>query len=81
MTYPPHQFLSPEQQAKMDAQNAPLPKVTKREAIDCLAELRVADQRPQRGDTAQSLADDRVNDAFNEHQHSNAESLDGGWVE
>ena len=43
--------------------------------------LSVADQRPQRGDTAQSLADDRVNDAFNEHQHSNAESLDGGWVE
>ena len=44
----------------------------------CLA---VADQRPQRGNTAQSLGDDRVNDAFNEHQHSNAESLDGGWVE
>mgnify|MGYP006348758933 FL=1 len=44
----------------------------------CLA---VADQRPQRGNTAQSLSDDRVNDAYNEHQHSNAESLDGGWVE
>ena len=44
----------------------------------CLA---VADQRPQRGDTAQSLGDDRVNDAFNEHQYSNAESSDGGWIE
>lgn len=42
----------------------------------CLA---VADQRPQRGDTAQSLGDDRVNDAFNEHQHSNNESSDGDW--
>lgn len=44
----------------------------------CLA---VADQRPQRGDTAQSLSDDRVNDALNEHQHSNNESSDGGWIE
>lgn len=40
MTYPPHQFLTLEQQAKMDAHNAPPAKVTKREATDCLAELR-----------------------------------------
>ena len=40
MTYPPLQFLSPEQIAEMEAHNAPLPKVTKREATDCLIELR-----------------------------------------
>ena len=36
MTYPPHQFLSLEQQAEMDAHNAPLPKVTKKEAMQAL---------------------------------------------
>ena len=40
MTYTPHQFLTPEQIAEMEAHNAPLPKVTKREATDCLTELR-----------------------------------------
>lgn len=40
MIYPPHQMLTPEQQAKMDAQNAPPAKMTKREAIDDFAEIR-----------------------------------------
>ena len=33
-------MLTPEQQAKMDAQNAPPAKMTKREAIDDFAEIR-----------------------------------------
>lgn len=40
MIYPPHQMLTPEQQAKMDAQNAPQPKVTKKEAMQALDDAR-----------------------------------------
>ena len=40
MTYTPHQFLTPEQIAEMDAQNAPQPKVTKKEAMQALDDAR-----------------------------------------
>ena len=33
-------MLTPEQQAKMDAQNAPQPKVTKKEAMQALDDAR-----------------------------------------
>lgn len=40
MTYIPHQMLTPEQQAEMDAHNAKPARVTKKEAMLALEELR-----------------------------------------